>query len=176
MTIVVNICGGPGVGKSSVAAGVFYQLKCGRIQSEYVPEFAKDLTWSKRKMDLACQFYVSGKQYRNIERLLGQVDVIVTDSPFFLSCVYKPEWYPDEFDRFIVSLHKRLNSMTYVLNRIVPYDPVGRNQDEQDARLIDEEIKSWLSKFDIPHTELKGDLTACARIAGDVLRRLDGRE
>lgn len=43
--IVVNLYGGPGVGKSTGAAYVFARLKEAGVVAELVTEFAKDLTW-----------------------------------------------------------------------------------------------------------------------------------
>ena len=39
------IGGSPGVGKSTVAAGVFSELKRRQISCEYVSEYAKEITW-----------------------------------------------------------------------------------------------------------------------------------
>lgn len=43
--LVINIFGGPGVGKSTVAAGLFYRLKCLHYSVELVEEFAKYLVY-----------------------------------------------------------------------------------------------------------------------------------
>ncbi len=44
-TLVVNLLGGPGSGKSTTAADVFARLKWQDINCELVTEFAKDLVW-----------------------------------------------------------------------------------------------------------------------------------
>lgn len=41
-TIVVNLFGVPGAGKSTGAAYIFYRLKINGINAELVTEFAKD--------------------------------------------------------------------------------------------------------------------------------------
>lgn len=43
-TLVVNLLGGPGCGKSTGAAYIFSQLKMRNIDAELVTEFAKDKT------------------------------------------------------------------------------------------------------------------------------------
>lgn len=45
MTKIINFIGGPGVGKSTTALGVAYNLKKRRLNIEYVAEYAKDVTW-----------------------------------------------------------------------------------------------------------------------------------
>lgn len=45
--IIVNLCGSPGVGKSTGAAYIFSQLKMRGINCELVTEFAKDKVWEE---------------------------------------------------------------------------------------------------------------------------------
>ena len=89
--LIINLFGGPGTGKSTTAAALFYKLKMMGINCELVTEFAKDITWEKNKKALACQPYVFGKQCYRIERCVDQVDVIITDSPLPLSILYNKD-------------------------------------------------------------------------------------
>lgn len=56
--LVVNLFGGPGVGKSTGAAKVFSELKLLGVNCELVGEFAKDKTWEHNSTALSCQEYV----------------------------------------------------------------------------------------------------------------------
>ena len=47
-TIVVNLFGGPGSGKSTFMANLFYHLKCRGVEVVMAPEFAKDSVWEER--------------------------------------------------------------------------------------------------------------------------------
>ena len=58
MTILCNIYGGPGSGKSTSAAGVFSLLKTHGVNAELVTEFAKDLVWEGRDVTLDNQPYI----------------------------------------------------------------------------------------------------------------------
>ena len=80
-TIVVNLFGGPGSGKSTGAAYIFSQLKMAGINCELITEYAKDKTWEKNMTALDCQEYILGKQSYRMKRCADKVDVIVTDSP-----------------------------------------------------------------------------------------------
>ena len=170
MTLVVQLFGGPCAGKSTTRAGVFHKLKLQGLNVEEVTEYAKELTWEKRHVALGCQAYVFGKQYRNVERLLGQVQVVVTDSPVLLSAVYAPDNYPVSFHQFVLDMFNRLDSLNFYVRRVKPYNPVGRNQDESGARKIDEEVWMWLSQHGIPFQTVDGDEEAVEKIVGEVNR------
>lgn len=70
MTKIINIFGGPGVGKSGIAAGVFSKMKANHIQVEFAAEVAKDYVWEERfnvlKND---QLAIFAKSHRRIDRL-----------------------------------------------------------------------------------------------------------
>ena len=95
MTTYINLFGGPGSGKSTLAAGIFSEMKRQGKSVELVTEFAKDLVWENRQDTLAVQPYVSMKQFRNLFRLKGKVDYVVTDSPLLKDSVYAKRFTPD---------------------------------------------------------------------------------
>jgi broad-specificity NMP kinase len=49
-TLVVSLFAGPGVGKSTMATGIFSALKFKGIECEYVSEYAKNLVWGKERL------------------------------------------------------------------------------------------------------------------------------
>lgn len=159
MTLVVNLYGQPGAGKSITRALVFARLKMLGVAAEETPEIAKDFTWEGRKVALACQPYVFGKQLRNYERLLGQVDVIVSDGPLALSAFYDQKYcagkYPG-FQAFVRSTVGSIRSIDYFLTRTKPYEARGRNQTETEATAIAHEMRDWLDRWDVNYEVLPG--------------------
>lgn len=144
MTAIINLFGGPGVGKSTVAPGLFSLMKKNGISCELVHETAKFLTWEERKIALACQPYIFGKQLLQIERLVGKVDFIVTDSPLLLSSHYSSKYYPDSWVGAVIDICNRFDNINFVIRREVPYVEAGRNQNEEEAIRIDDDIVSML--------------------------------
>lgn len=63
-TMIINIYGGPGIGKSTIAAGLFNLMNVtyeGFTSVELVTEYAKDLIWENRLTTLQNQFYIDAK-------------------------------------------------------------------------------------------------------------------
>jgi len=155
---IINLFAGPGAGKSTTAAGVFYELKQRGEKAELVGEFAKDLTWEKRTSALEIQPYVFGKQLHRIERLLkAGVDFIVVDSPLLLSIVYNQMhgWYPESFNQSVLDIAKKFEpiTMNFFLDRNNrEYREWGRNQTEQEAIQIDRQILTLLQECGVEYS------------------------
>lgn len=142
-TLIVNLYGGPGIGKSTGAAYIFSKLKMAGVDCEYVPEYAKDRTWQGDHFPLdKCQLYVTGKQALRVARLNGKVDAIITDSPILLGALYTDE---QPYKDICVYEHcKYKNQLNIFLNRIKGYNPNGRNQTEDEAKALDKKIYTLL--------------------------------
>ena len=80
-TYVINIIGGPGIGKTTISALLFANLKIRGYICEYVQEFAKKLVWLKDYDTLNNQFFVSREQYTLLKQIDGHVDFLITDGP-----------------------------------------------------------------------------------------------
>jgi hypothetical protein len=173
-TLIINLLGGPCTGKSTLRAGVFHQLKLREYNVEEVTEYAKDLTWEKRHLAISCQAYVFGVQYREIFRLLGQVDIVVTDGPILSSCIYATPDYPPSFHQFVLDMHNRLNSINYfvIRNRTKTYDLLGRGQTLEEAIQIDYKIQKLLETKGIAFNYIwDTDEVAVKNIVDEVTKR-----
>lgn len=143
MTLVVNLFGGPGTGKSTTMSGLFAELKWRGINCEQSHEFAKEKVWEDSTAVLEDQIYVFGKQAHNLHRLESKVDVIITDSPLLLSLVYG-EHESNEFKALVKEVHDRYDNLNIFLRRLKSYNPAGRLQTEMKARELDEKIEKML--------------------------------
>ncbi len=60
--LIVNLFGGPGAGKSTMAAGLFSELKWRGINCELATEYAKEKVWEESYAIFENQIYIFGKQ------------------------------------------------------------------------------------------------------------------
>lgn len=154
---VINIWGGPGAGKSTTAAGLFFEMKKRQIEVELVTEYAKDMTWEKRTNVLSDQLYILAKQNRRIQRLAEQVEYVITDSPLPLGLIYKPEDYHTSFDAFLMDVWNSYNNHNFLIGRDFAYQSAGRNQTAEQAVEVDETIKTFLDTKGIDYRRITND-------------------
>ena len=113
------------------------------------------------------------KQYFRLDRCANKVDVIITDSPLALSPYYNKD--PDIHGPLCELARRIANKFTnfnYFIKRIKKYNPVGRNQTEEESDQIAVELKEMLNSYGMKYTELPGDLMSADKIIDDVLAKL----
>ena len=150
--LVINIFGGPGAGKSTLAAEVFAHFKKNKLNVELVTEYAKDLVWEERNNILKDQLYILAKQNRRLERLRNKgIDVVVTDSPLLLGKIYFDLYNSNDTSKrsfllksLIIETFISYNNMNVFLSRNedFEYQTTGRVQKNvEEAILLDKRIR-----------------------------------
>jgi len=174
---IINIYGGPGVGKSTIAAGLFCEMKKNGLNVELVTEYAKDLVYEER-FDLLKndQLYVFAKQHRKILRLKDTVEFIVTDSPLLFSIIYNrlnpTSIYDSEsFENLVFQTYKQYPNMDVQLlrNDIYNYQTSGRTQTTQRAREIDLKMAETLNSLEMKWEVLLSDPHTVFTLLGKIL-------
>ena len=168
-TLVVNLYAGPGSGKSTTAAGVFFELKSRGINCELATEFVKDLVWEERHKAINNQVYIFAKQHHRVTRLLGEVDVIVTDSPLLLTLVYGKNEDVALKNLALVE-HNKLWTFNCFIKRNKEYNPKGRWQSYAEARDLDRSIADMLDKQQIPYEVYFGNAEGKDKIVNKILQ------
>lgn len=159
------------VHNSTGAAYIFAKLKMAGIDSEYVSEYAKDHVWQGDQFVLQhCQLYVTGKQCLKVARLLGKVDVIVTDSPIAIGAMYTDE-KPYQ-DVCLYEAKKYKNTFNIFVDRRKDYNPNGRNQTEEEARNIDQRILDFLNDNGIEYTRVDGNIAGYDQVVENIAKIL----
>ena len=164
--IVINIYGGPGCGKSTISAGLFYKMKNLDYKVELVQEYAKDMTYEKRTNILEDQLYIFAKQARRLERLRGSVDYVITDSPLLLGLVYNTKSIL--LNNLIEETFNSYNNKNFLLKRLKKYQQYGRNQTEESAKTIDIKIQKILIEKRYWYNYIDANETAVDKIFGEI--------
>lgn len=155
MTTIINLFGSSGVGKSTLAAGLFAELKLRGKSSELVSEYVKSWAWEGRKPQKHDQIYFFGKQVRKESILYGKVDYIVTDSPIWLSGFYSYRYLENDIVtpmvRLFESSRKDLNQVNFFLPPIKTYDPRGRYETAEQSRANSDALLEFLNKENIQY-------------------------
>ena len=172
-TIIVNLLAGPGVGKSTTAAGVFYWLKSKNVNAEIAPEYAKEVVWEENYKQLINQVAVLGHQHHRIFRLLDKVDVIITDSPILLVNAYTDN---EDVKKLALSEFNKFNNLNILLMRSKEYNPKGRMQTEQQAIEKDNEILNILKENNVPYLEYDTQWSEIEKIGELILEKIKQNE
>ena len=120
--LVINLWGGPGAGKSTIAAELFVCLrKHTNANVELTNEFATDLCFEQAKGNLKDQIYLLGNQWHRLWRLdqLG-VDVAICDSPLGIGIPYLRKRKPTYYDQYVVlvnALYDEYANVNVMVNR-----------------------------------------------------------
>lgn len=173
--IVVNIVGGPGIGKSAVAAGVYHRLRTQGRSAELIIEFAKELTWEGRHDTLANQIYVFGEQLNRLWRVRNSVDLAITDTSLLFALVYGSKDLPKTFAPLVIDTFNIFDNMVFVLDRGVAFESSGRYQTEEEAIKVDARIIEVLDELKIPYMRVGHPSTAINRILKAIDERMDGK-
>ena len=165
MSKIINIFGGPGIGKSSIAAGVTYKIKKNHISCDQPYEFPKLLAWDNNHSAIQDQLYVLANQHRGIVKSYGKVDYIVLDSPILLSLTYRNYYkgteypsslYGESFDKMVLDTFNQYDNINIVLDRA---DGVHNNderyQNLEESKELDIVIENSLIENNIPFHKIK---------------------
>jgi hypothetical protein len=165
MSKIINLFGGPGIGKSSIAAGVTYKLKKNHITCDNPYEFPKMLAWDENHNAIRDQLYVLANQHRGIVKSYGKVDYIVLDSPILLSLTYRNYYKTDEypatlygksFDKMVLDIFNQYDNINILLERgDGNHNEKERYQNLEQSKELDSVIQTSLITNDIPYYVVK---------------------
>ena len=179
MTKIINLFGGPGIGKSSIAAGLTYKLKKQHITCDNPYEFPKLLAWDENHSAIRDQLFVLANQHRGIVKSYGKVDYIILDSPILLSLVYKNVYksnqypatlYGDSFDKMVLDIYNQYENINILLDRgNGNHNESERYQNLEESRILDESIENALIQNNIQYYRIKVNGNTVKNIMNNIL-------
>jgi len=157
--IVINIFGGPGVGKTVQSMLLTAQLKIKGFNACLVPEYARELVY-ENKIDILQndQLHVFEEQSRRLNIRYGKVDIAVCECPILLNIAYNKIYNSADqnFNELVLETHNNKNykNFNYILQRETLYKNEGRYQNENGAKNVDNVILEIINDLNIPHTKI----------------------
>lgn len=169
---VVNLWAGPGAGKSTTAAGLFFEMKSRGLKVELVREFAKELTYAGRLQCRSNQLVVLAEMDRRIQEVINDVDYVITDSPLPVGLVYGQGQFKEKwFEEAVMAVFGRYENINVFVDRAKPFQAYGRTETEAEARVFDGEMRGTMARLGIyTHLKLAG-LPAAPNIIANHLER-----
>lgn len=161
MSIVVNAFAGPSAGKTTSALLLTAELKKRGYSAEYISEYAKELVYDKQKellnRTVASETVIFNEKKRRIDRLVGNVQFIITDSPLIQSVSFLDDKVNsiDEIETFRKMALKHwgnYNNFNYFIERDPDpgkYETIGRIDTLKEAKRLDKEILNFLNGLNI---------------------------
>ena len=177
-TKIINIFGGPGIGKSTTAAKIYHDLQMNGYECDLPYEFPKQVAWEENRSQITDQLFIFAGQHRNIVRSYGKVDYIILDSPILLSLVYKNLYnegfpsslYGNEFDRMALGIFNTYDNINFNIERNkMDYITEGRFQSYDESVKIDNTITSLLVDNEIDFIPVKQSKDIADRIVEHIL-------
>jgi len=158
-TKVINILGGSGIGKSTVASEIFVYLKRKGCDVEFVAEYAKEWANIQKPVGVFGQAILYGQQLKRESALYGKFEYVITESPLILSAVYQkfylendPITYQVMFD--LANASKcGVEHINVLLERVdlFKFHEKGRFETVHVAKLVDAAVKDMLDDLDQPY-------------------------
>lgn len=154
--VVINLYGGPGAGKTTLALKITAHLKeeyNGRV--EYVPEYARELIFQTKDQvelehKLSNQRRITREQAERLDNAIkyNKADIIVTDSPLDLGKIYMTNLADKEIVEHIISTSKEsYKEINFFINRNEDkeFDQLGRVHTLKESKRLDERILKELN-------------------------------
>jgi nicotinamide riboside kinase len=185
-TLIVNLFGAPGSGKSTVvhalvAATKIHASQEGGLSCEYVSEYAKDLVWEKRFEDLSNQKLVTEGQINKFNTLIeSNVDIIITDGPVINGMYFNNKYTKDEELRMesenkMVGFHNSIKNNLNIFIEIdtsIRYEEQGRMETREESLKIQEEQKLLLKEKNIPFIIIKNKMGQVDKVKDMILNHI----
>ena len=156
-SLVINLIGGPGCGKSTTMAGVFYKLKKNGVNWEMATEFTKDKVWEEDYRMLDDQLYIIAKQFHRISRLIDKVDIVIMDTSLLSSIIYDKSG-SQALKQLCIEMFNQFNNMVFFIDRSdIKYHTEGRVESFERSQEIDEKYKNLMEECNIPYTTVTNE-------------------
>jgi len=159
----INLYGGPGVGKSTLAARLYSHMKRNGANVELVREEVKQWAYEKRQIHPWDCVPIFGRQLEREQRLFQNgVRQIITDSPLLLNVFYSQIAHGCPAHKSLADICKTFEKSWPSINFYVrrpdeDFDTSGRYQTEAAAILLDGMVEDQLAVHGVKYHYVRPD-------------------
>jgi len=143
--MIINFLAGPGAGKSTLAAGLYYELKKRRVNCELVREYAKDLCWVGKLQGTNSNIITQG-QFNLVNKVFGKVPIIIHDTSLLLGSVYG-----QDIETCLELDSQFRPALNIFVKRGKDFEKAGRLQNRDESIKIDQRIIQMLERNNIDY-------------------------
>ena len=164
---VINLLAAPGSGKSTTGQILSGMLSIADYRVEYIPEFAKFATFSSNAAALSDQIYMFAKQENRLHVLKNaNLDFVVMDGPLPIALLFQPQGYYAGYEPLVMEVFKSYENINFFLkrNRALAYKAHGRNETEDQACSLEQQLQAILARHQISYEEFSVDKGLSARL------------
>lgn len=154
---VINLFGTSGSGKSTTAARLFAAMNNGHNKVELINEHAKQMVWEgQHARHFENQLSITANQHnKQLNLAHSNMEFCITDSPLLLGHVYTPKDYFPSYSTLLDEVFDSFININFLLVRnSFAYDPVGRNQTEEQSKQLHHDIINMLHAKSISYYPL----------------------
>jgi nicotinamide riboside kinase len=171
----IVLMGGPCVGKSTLAAELYTELKKLHFPVENVDEFIKPLAWNKTVFKGHDSLWLAANQIKLEESVMLNGGVAIsTSTPLVTACyayARSEDWLADIILQLQQPYEEMYPALNFFLVRDVPYRQEGRYEDATAATLVDARMRDMLSAHQIKVTDVyPANFSEILAMAVDALR------
>lgn len=166
----MNLFGAPCAGKSSIAAGLFYNLKLANRDCELITEYVKRLARMGKPIGMFGQIEIFCEQAKAEYQLYNTAEYLITDCPILLPAIYHNHYSNvDSTMAIALDIMKKASNngvvyKNFLLKRTVPYVQMGRYENEEASTALDGFITSQLNACNIEFATIQNDQTTIQTI------------
>jgi len=151
----INIIGAPGVGKSTISALLFANMKIRGYIVEYVQEYVKKLVWTRDFESINNQYYLSKKTFETLNQIVssGCIEFCISDGPLLHGLVYNLQNINntsniEKTEKFILECISKFNNINIYLETVPgrQYETAGRIHTEEESKQVGNLLKELLEK------------------------------
>ena len=153
----INLYGGPGIGKSTVASLIFAELKILGYNVERVDEYAKELVYEGidlKTVDQSFQDRIFLEQLRREMLYKNKCEILVTDSPLILNCFYNKSNFSKDISKESL---KEKQIHFFLIRKNENFQTLGRSHNEVESLLIDKKMMEFLKDSNVDFIKVEGD-------------------